>query len=544
MKFIIDFKNHLTQEDIDAHIADIGGSVIKTFLVSEKTYLVDCPTPPEFNSELHEHVINDEESPLRLLATTTVMSDQTWGTKQLTGPVLEISTTDPKDWWKNYSVLHPEFDAPSYSIDKRGTGYTVYVLDSGCELTHPEFVGRPVSNLFAFNGDFTDINGHGTAITSVIAGNTCGVTDATVKAVKIFDNRQPTLQSDLVNALDAIHSDFIANHMSFAVINCSWAISKNTFIESKLQALINMGMAVIVAAGNSGMPIADVTPASMSTAVTVGSYNDSFLPSNFSDYTSSDISVTTNTTNHGALDGWAPGENIYTATLNGGYGFVSGTSIAAGIMSAISAYNLTLFPFLENSLIPKAERIANHSFMRYNMLDLSDPKYASSKNRIATLKDYIDARAEEHRMGTISQATAGTAHHMRVFEPRHTYKIEILSDLPAGFSIDEVGILNGIAPAVTEVTKEVIPAILYDLNQEAFPFNITIINIPDGWNTDTDTTGDPVLDIQLKIPAPCAGFPCEPIDGCLDNCWDTYGTTCDTYQDKACTLMRCSCTPY
>ncbi len=538
MKFIVDFKDHLTIEEINSYLASVNGTILKTFQFSTKTFLVEAPSPLGLDSTIHEHVIDDESNPVQLLSTTIVL-DQKWGTITLDGPTLDISTTQQQDWWKNYVIKNPKFDEQTYTIDRRGQGQTVYVLDSGCEITHPEFVDRPVVNLFSFNNDFTDTNGHGTAITSVITGATCGVTDATVKVLKIFDANTPTKQSDLVNALDVIYNDFINNDMISAIINCSWSISKNTFIESKLQILIDMGLVIVAASGNDGSPIGDVTPASMANAITIGSFNENLTPSDFSDYTSSGISLTQNINNHGALDGWAPGENIYAAVLNNNYGYVAGTSIAAGIYSAVCAYNLTTYRYYYAGPFTYSQYVAMISLSRTNLLDLSDPKYASSKNSVTTLHDISPQATSPTKnvFSTKDRAYSGTNYNVRICDPRDFKTVEILGTLPLGVSIDNVSMFHGKAPQVDVVTVFPVPLRLTNNLDETFEFTFELIAIPNDFTVGTDTTGDPELDIKL-LTVFCIDGPCEDID-CQNNCGSPV---CELQQDKFCLSdVRCFC---
>lgn len=524
MQFIIDFHDHVTQEQIDNHIQSVNGTIVKTFNAFTKTYLVECMVSPQFDSTIHSHIVNDQDQPLQLLS-TTIISDQTWGKRQLNGSTITVSTGDNNQWWKNYVVLGADLDQASYTIDRRGQGQVVYVLDSGCDISHSEFANRPVSNLFSFNNDFTDTNGHGTAISSVITGATIGLTDATVKAVKIFDNRFPTKQSDLLNALDAITQDFVNSGLSFAVVNCSWSISKNLFIESKLQALINMGIIIVASAGNNGLPISDVTPASMNDALTVGSYNNNLQPSNFSNYTGSNISVTNGETNHGALNGWAPGEDIYCATLNNSYGMVAGTSIAAGIHSAVLAYNIEVvrLDYICNQTF--TSYMSNSSFGREGLLDLSADKYKSSRNYVSTAYDKIKVLQSGSKFGMISKANSGTWHYLRVFDPRSVTQVEVLSDLPNGFTISNIGIFKGMAEQVDNVTVQVIPLRATNIDGEIIDFNFEIITTPSSFVIGSDSTGDPVLDVKLQASVACFPSECEPIDGCNDNC--PSGQLCD-----------------
>jgi hypothetical protein len=263
-------------------------------------------------------------------------------------------------------------------------------MDSGIEITHPEFVGKDISMVYSLTGSFDDNTGHGTALSSVIVGNTCSITNASLKVVKIFDNNVATKQSDILYALDAILHDAIASSNLVSIVNMSWSIARNTYIEDKIRALIYAGLLVVCASGNSGLPIGDVTPAAMDEVVTVGSYNDSFNPSNFSNYTGT-LNTTPGVVNTGALDTWAPGEQIWAAALGGGYSFTGGTSISSAIYSASIAYNasqliaettdiLSIYRtsdgFIDNAALTVRDR--------RGLLNLSDPKYVTSVNKICT----------------------------------------------------------------------------------------------------------------------------------------------------------------
>ena len=201
------------------------------------------------------------------------------------------------------------------------------MLDSGIDLTHSEFTGKDISLVYSLTGDFNDTNGHGTGLASLMVGNTCGVTSTSIKVVKIFDDNQPTKQSDFLHALDAILTDMNSNINKFSIINCSWAINKNIYIEDKIKHLINAGALVVASAGNSGKPIEEVTPASMPDVLTIGAYNSDFVPCDFSDYSNpSVVSLTQGQVNTGTLDAWAPGEQIWIAnptSKGGGYGFAA-----------------------------------------------------------------------------------------------------------------------------------------------------------------------------------------------------------------------------
>lgn len=527
MKYIIDFKNNLTPEEVDSHLKSLNCTSVQKLDLSNKTYIVECLAAPTMDTNIHDHIISDDDNPIRLLGTTIINFDPKWGTNDLSGITVNISTSDKKDWWKNYVVEDPQFDKPEYQIERKGTNYVVYLMDSGCDLTHPEFTGRPVSNLFTFNGDYTDKSGHGTALASVITGKTCGISNATVKVVRIFDQDQPTKQSEMLAALNAIYNDYVSNKYTTAVVNCSWTINKNTFIESKLQILNDMGLVIVAAAGNSGIPIENVTPASMDTAVTVGSFNEDLEPCNFSNYSNSSISVTANTTNTGALDGWAPGIDIWTALPGNNYGYVGGTSISAAIHSAVVTYNMTTYdPYLAESVgKTHSTYTSTVSFYRRNMLDLRDPKYANSKNLITTARP--EAKLPTMKYHTMSLAKYGDYHAIWIADPRQWKRLEVYSDLPSGLTINDLGMFTGKSPNVLTATVVKVPMKLVSLDDTEFPFEFSIVSVPTNWTYD-DGTDDPDLNIQLKVgfcaggpgaciddPNICAGLTCTGMDSCL-----------------------------
>jgi subtilisin family serine protease len=543
MKYLIDFKNDKTSEQISTYISSLGGTVLKTYSLYNNTYLVDLPSVITKDDAWHDDVIDDDQTPIDLLS-TMIISDQTFGKRDPLNEEIVISTSLAKDWWKNYVISSAELDSATYAIDRRGSGQVVYLLDSGIDSSHIDFQNRTIQNLFSFNNDFTDTNGHGTALASVISGNTCGLTNATLKAVKIFDNRQSTKQSDLVNALDAIYTDFITSGLDFAVVNCSWIISKNSYIENKLQNLINIGLFVVAAAGNNGAPISDHTPASMSSALTVGSFNSNLEPCDFSNYTSSSLSITESYTNYGELDGWAPGEDIYVALQNNQFGNIAGTSVSAAIHSAVIVYNISLLSTSERFNVPIFDYVSGNSFDRRGLLNLSDPKYVENKNLISTCFNIIDFPVSTTpKIGMSTMGRVDDFYSIRIFFPNQVKSLEILGDLPPNTYVNNKGIFFGPTKNVTEVLQEYIPMKVTDLNDQVIEFDFEILSIPKTFVVGVDSTGDQVLDLKLQATRDCRSSGCEPADGCNETCYlQAANRYCANQMDKSCAFgTYCQC---
>ena len=385
MQYIIDFVDTTTDELIQQYLQDNDCLIIRSFDAFKKVYLVESITMPA-QTDIVQSIVNDSENPISLLSYPVEEGNKY--------PLVEFETDALEHWWKVASSFKPDLDASSQTVPRRGANATIYVVDSGVNADHPEFEFADVSTLYTFNGDTTDFNGHGTAIASIIAGKTCAISAAKVKALKVFQSGAPTLQSHLLAAFDAIISDVQANPTSFPIVNLSWSIPKNAYIEHKIREMLSYNIAVVVAAGNNGVPIEDVTPASMPDVCTVGAYTQDFVPADFSNYTG-DISNTASEVNLGAIDVWSPGTSIRVATLDGSVGWANGTSMAAAIHSAAIAYNSHRNVFADGSLPDVVKRdilfIAVKAIGNEGILTL-DGRYAQSVNAVTRYSTLLDGQ--------------------------------------------------------------------------------------------------------------------------------------------------------
>jgi subtilisin family serine protease len=454
-KYIIDFHNDVTQEQIDQYVAQYNGQVIKTWNNFEKIIEIESEQVPE-KTQIVDSVQQDVDTAIDLLDHAQIGYNPDFGMEIVPGlPTVTFETDSDTEWWKNYVIKTPEFDEPTKTISRRGHNVNVYVMDSGIKADHPEFANTDISNVYTITPeDFTDQNGHGTAIASVISGQTCGMSSARIKVVKIFRPDRGTFLGEFLDALDAILAD--ADPMQWNIINCSWSIPKNEWIENKLRHMILQNFVVVASAGNSGTSIGDVTPASMPETYTIGSYGPELVPSNFSNYTGgSSISYTGSDLNTGKLDFWAPGENIWAAALDGNYAYTAGTSMSAAIASMVFAFTLSDFTYDNGKKDPSVFMLSDsrnpiNAFQlgHYDLLDLSDPKYTDSVNRIIAFKTLTDGDRSAWstmtdqitwviRPGSTSPTGA------RVFNPHVTKHVELIEPLPDNFRINNTGSLMG-----------------------------------------------------------------------------------------------------
>ncbi len=456
MKYIVDFHNNAPQADIDNYLSVNGCNVLKEWDNFDKVYLVEALVEPPA-ADIVAFVKDDEHT--LAIKPKNIEFNKYHNTVNPNYPLITISSTDKKDWWKNYSLAQPVFDAPTAQYSQKGSNINVYIMDSGIDATHPEFDGVSITNIYSVTGDFIDNKGHGTALAGIIAGKTCGISSAKLKIVKIFDPNHATLQSEFLDALDAVMADLPAGH--FGILNCSWAIERNEWVEFKLKECIDDGLWIVVSAGNSGEPIGNVTPAAMPEVFTVGSYTPDLVPADFSNFTEdSTVSVTGAPVNHGVLDGWAPGVDIWTAVANyqGTNGFIpqppydyaAGTSFSAAITTGILAHNLSDFCYSNGLKLPEA----NGYFLagpgatpaliisRKDLLDLSDPKYSSSVNALVTIIEQSNTHVPTDELYmTIRAGEKKTL--SRIFNTSITKSASIVEPLPDNFTILPHGSVYG-----------------------------------------------------------------------------------------------------
>ena len=164
---------------------------------------------------------------------------------------------------------------------------------------------------------------------------------------------------ELGQAIDAVIAHALANPNATRIVNASWGVPKNTWLEHKFQQLLDAGIVVIAAAGNSGIDVAAITPAGMADIITVGAIDRYDIPAGFNNISPSDSGLTTNSGIR--LDLFAPGDGVVVAKAAGGYAKVSGTSFAAGYVAGAFGQTAAIRePLLRPSLVPL-------------MIDLSTP---------------------------------------------------------------------------------------------------------------------------------------------------------------------------
>ncbi|KAK8093337.1 subtilisin-like protein [Apiospora hydei] len=232
-----------------------------------------------------------------------------------------------------------------YTYDESaGEGVTVYIIDSGIYVDHPDFEGRAHHGYNAFDKDSNshDDNGHGTNVAGIVGSATFGVAKkAELVAVKVLDSQSWGTWSGIIDGMQWAADDAKTRRRNVgrAIINMSIQSDRVDAMNDMLEAIHDDGIPVVVCGGTTTRTLANkkgellgviqkdastVSPASAPSAITVGAIDDNDNKADFSDY-GEDVDV------------FAPGVKVVSLSHNGGTSTYSGTSQAAPHVAGIAA---------------------------------------------------------------------------------------------------------------------------------------------------------------------------------------------------------------
>lgn len=209
-----------------------------------------------------------------------------------------------------------------------GKGVTVAIIDTGCDKTHPMLKGRIIGGRNYTNEgtskDFTDLNGHGTHVAGIIAGDYDGVAKGcNLIILKVLNKRG---EGDLQSVVKAI---YYAIGKKVDIINMSLGCPNNDpALEKAIKKAVAKDICVCCASGNNGdnNPNTDENayPGAYPEVICVGAMNSNLGVSNFSN-------------SNKFVDIVAPGENITSTYIGGGLKSLTGTSMATPCVSGALA---------------------------------------------------------------------------------------------------------------------------------------------------------------------------------------------------------------
>jgi len=216
-----------------------------------------------------------------------------------------------------------------------GKGANVYVIDSGIRYTHQEFGGRAfpavdVTNDQVVECDQSDLScaldgqGHGSHCAGSVAGATFGVAPAAnVHGIKCMTDGGAGEFSWAAAGFDWV----VARGARPAVVSMSLG-ARGTWrvLDEAIDASVEAGVVVVVAAGNMVADACKFSPAGIPNAITVGSTNRFDVRSGFSNFGS-------------CVDIFAPGSDVKSASrlTDTWWAYKSGTSMACPHVAGAAA---------------------------------------------------------------------------------------------------------------------------------------------------------------------------------------------------------------
>lgn len=227
----------------------------------------------------------------------------------------------------------------------KGENINIAVLDTGCDVTHPELDGRILGGAnFTMddNRDFSnylDHNGHGTHVAGLVSSNNIlekiGVApESKLLIIKVLDRFGRGDMSTLINGLYYAINWRGKDHERIRIICMSLGTKEySQDLHEAVKFANKKGVSVIAAAGNEGdgkyHSVNYLYPGALNEVIQVGATNNS-----------GQIAFFSNINNQ--IDLLAPGELIKSVYLNREYKRMSGTSMAAAIVTGSLSLILNL----------------------------------------------------------------------------------------------------------------------------------------------------------------------------------------------------------
>ncbi|KAJ3492039.1 hypothetical protein NLI96_g318 [Meripilus lineatus] len=214
-----------------------------------------------------------------------------------------------------------------------GAGADIYVVDTGVYTAHTEFGGRARWGATFGGYPSADGNGHGTHIAATAAGARFGVAkQASIIAVKVLSDAGSGTISDIISGLNFVASSAAASGRPTLVL-LALGGGVSLALDNAVNALINSGIYVIVAAGGSATDVGNTSPARVPAAFTVGASSIADAVASFSNYGP-------------GLDIFAPGVGIISAWITSPTATIaiSGSSSSAAHVTGLLAYLISRNP--------------------------------------------------------------------------------------------------------------------------------------------------------------------------------------------------------
>ena len=244
-------------------------------------------------------------------------------------PVFAGTPAHAEEIEKPEKIEKPE-DADLAHPSSEGTRVKVAILDSGIDLDHPDLnvAGEVTFVPGTTSGD--DDNGHGTLVAGIVAAlnNDIGPTGVAPE-VELYSVKVLNQNGDGVMCLIEQGIEWaVENKMDVINISIGSPMNWPNTVIAALENAYNAGIVIVAGAGNGGTPDGEGNniwaPARYEPVIAVGA-TDELGSRNSTSSTGDTLELT------------APGTNIYSTAMGGGYGYLSQTSASSPYVAGVAA---------------------------------------------------------------------------------------------------------------------------------------------------------------------------------------------------------------
>jgi cerevisin len=237
--------------------------------------------------------------------------------------------------------LDNSFPYQSYCHTNDNITINTYIVDTGIDISHPEFQGRASWGANFADSQNTDCNNHGTHVSGLVGSFSYGVcTDANLIAVKVLDCEGSGSTSGVIKGIEWSFNSHLQQSQNDkdktvkSIISMSLGGGYSRALNKALEVTLrNHHFYVVVAAGNENNDACDTSPASSKSVLTV-------MASDIHD-------------NRAWFSNWgkcaniyAPGVDILSTIPNNEIASYSGTSMATPIVTGVLNHYLVMYPEL------------------------------------------------------------------------------------------------------------------------------------------------------------------------------------------------------
>ena len=290
------------EQDVDGQSQAIasrhGGRVTRVYRSAIKGMTVQLSDAAAAALRAEPGVLSVEQD--QIMSINTTQTGATWGIDRIDQRTLPLSGT--------------------YTYNADGTGVTVYIIDTGINLTHSEYTGRAFKGIdeVTAGGTAVDCNGHGSHVSGTVGGTTYGVAKKVkLVAVRVLDCSGSGSTSGVIAGIDWVTAQKRAAPSVPSAANMSLGGGYSATLNQAVANSVASGVVYAIAAGNSTADACTFSPASEPTAITVGATDIDDTFAYFSNFGS-------------CVDINAPGVNITSAWIGSttATNTISGTSMA------------------------------------------------------------------------------------------------------------------------------------------------------------------------------------------------------------------------